>query len=360
MRESWLCGGFSEFSEDNPGDERSSFPSRFIVRVRREGYIFPMKENLAKAKEVVKQWNECHGAFYQVRPNDLEWQFLEQSWLRYRVLELAGVPTLVASASPSGVDAGIAKDNLWISLYGKTPQPDAFVEAALALLRSEGKKKLVFGGDEFHLVSGVPKEDSSLLAALAAHGFQFADMVDYAGTVIDSDVANYCAEAERTKDFSLWRLEPATSEEQKKVLQDFLRKEFPGRWEREFRFWLSREGMERSAWLNLFFGKEDRPRGFARLSFRGEREGGWCPGALRLPAVAEAGISKFDSCLGPIGMASTERGKGNGRVLLGISLKYLLENHAQTVCIDWTNAYNYYMPLRLPVVRSYQSAWKQF
>lgn len=319
-----------------------------------------MTQELAKAKAVVEQWNQCHGAFYQVRPNDLEWQFQGQSWLRYRVLELAGVPTLVANANPSGSEAGIAKDNLWISLYGKISQPRAFVEAALALLRAEGKKKLVFGGDEFHLVSGVPKDDADLLAALAANEFQFADMVDYAGAVQSSNIAAYCAEVAQAPNFSLWRLEKAVSDKQQEKLQKFLLKEFPGRWEREFRFWLSQEGMERSAWLNLFFGEEESPRGFARLSFRGEREGGWCPGALRLPALAEAGISKFDSCLGPIGMASTERGKGNGRVLLGISLKYLLENHAQTVCIDWTNAYNYYMPLRLPVVRSYQSAWKQF
>jgi hypothetical protein len=84
------------------------------------------------------------------------------------------------------------------------------------------------------------------------------------------------------------------------------------------------------------------------------------PGALRFPLVAGGVDQSTDACLGPIGIAAAGRGSGAGKILLGLSLQLLLAKNAERVCIDWTNAYNYYKPLNLPAVRKYWSAVKDF
>jgi hypothetical protein len=84
------------------------------------------------------------------------------------------------------------------------------------------------------------------------------------------------------------------------------------------------------------------------------------PGALRFPLASGSVDSALDASLGPIGISASERGKGAGKVLLGLSLQLLLDKNAERLCIDWTNAYNYYKPLGLQVVRRYRSALKDY
>ena len=138
-------------------------------------------------------------------------------------------------------------------------------------------------------------------------------------------------------------------------LSAFLRENFAGRWEREFRFWAARADAGAAFW-NLLRDGSGQVLGFSRLGVRGGVRGEWLPGALRLP-LAEEGLKSTDACLGPIGLAAAARGRGAGKVLLGLSLQLLLGRGAERVCIDWTNAYNYYKPLGLPVVRSFRSVW---
>jgi GNAT superfamily N-acetyltransferase len=155
-----------------------------------------------------------------------------------------------------------------------------------------------------------------------------------------------------------WRLTTAISAHEKAELGEFLRQHFSGRWEREFRFWLSLKD-KNSAFWNSLRAKDDSIAGFARLATRGEALA-WCPGALRFPLFPGSRDELTDACLGPIGVADHLRGKGVGKVLLGLSLELLFEKESERLCIDWTNAYNYYKPLGLPAVRSYVSAWKDF
>jgi hypothetical protein len=309
-------------------------------------------------QHVIEQWNKCHGAFWQLCPGDLEWHMREQDWLSYSVEELAGVPALLARATKKGAEAGIPAANLWVSLYGEIPSGGerAFAEAAESFARGQGAAKMLFGGCEFHLVSGLAKPEADpLLKVLGGQGFQFAEMVDYAGALRTPAIQGYCAKNAGEG----WSFTEARDENSLDAVGAFLLKEFPGRWEREFRFWRARADTRRARWYALTREGENQVRGFSRLSIRGKEKGGWCPGALRMPSLTETGRSELDGCLGPIGICATERGKGTGRVLLARTLGELLAIGAQTVCIDWTNAYNYYMPLNLNIVRSYQSAWKQ-
>lgn len=320
-------------------------------------YDFLM-EFIEEAKKIVENWNQCHDAAYRVDAADLNWHLHKQNWVDYQVSNFDGVPALLAVASAEGRSKGIPGENLWLSLAGEIERPELFFSELLSFARAKGKNKIYLGGEEFHWVSGLPEKDAEQFhTLLSGLGFQFSDVVDYGGSIADSKIPSYI-ESAKNSTWNQWSLAPVEDSQSMSELEGFLVKEFPGRWSREYAFWRAREDTKCARWFCLRHEKESGIRGFARLSMRGKESGNWFPAALRMPL--STGKSENDSCLGPIGMAAAERGKGNGRVLLAKSLEYLLGKNAQTLCIDWTNAYNYYTPLGLPVVRKYRSAWKVF
>ena len=307
---------------------------------------------------MIEGWNLCHDASYRVEAADLGWHLGKQDWIEYETQTLEGVHCLLARASAEGARRGIPAENLWLSLMTNVESPEVFFPALVQFAQKRGVKKMLLGGEEFHWISGLPQKDAAVFQpTLEKLGFQFSDVVDYGGTISSSNISGYIKESHRPswEDWSLAKLE---EEDALDELGSFLLKEFPGRWTREFHFWRERSDTKCANWFSLKNKNEMCLRGFARLSLRGKKSGEWFPAALRMPF--STGKSEFDSCLGPIGMAAAERGKGNGRVLLAKSLEYLLSQNAQTLCIDWTNAYNYYIPLGLPVLRKYRSAWKVF
>lgn len=319
-------------------------------------------------RNLVSDWNRCHGAFYRMREADLRWHLGEQDWLSYFPLEIAGVPALAAEATEKGALQGISRKTLWLSCQGRIPErADAFAAELDRLAPSRGKSRLCLGGEEFHLIPGIPlpPEDGGLNAVAESLGFTFTDAVDYAGSLRSEELLAYVREAEASA--GELRLETVGAEAGLDELGNYLRREFAGRWEREFRFWRERSDARRAFWNILWRGRE--PCGFSRLTVRGG-EGGWLPGALRFPLAGGNGSvdsvsepapdSPLDASLGPIGISSSERGKGAGKVLLGLSLQLLLDKNAERLCIDWTNAYNYYKPLGLQLVRKYRTALKDY
>lgn len=313
-------------------------------------------------RAVVADWNACHGAFFRVRDSDLEWHQREQDWLSYSVRRVRGVALLLAQATDEGRTAGISAKTLWVSLAGAVPRGDekAFISELDGLAPACGKTRLFLGGDEFHLVPGVPDAPDGGWGDVVSHlKFSTADAVDYAGSLHTEGITDCVAESQARARADGWTLNEVHSESELDELDAFMAKEFAGRWTREFRFWRRRTDTKRAFWSVL---RQDHGpiKGFARLALRGSGVGGWCPGALRLPFLPGSGDESTDACLGPIGVAVTERGKGAGKLLLGLSLQILLNKRAERVCIDWTNAYNYYKPLGLSVVRKYRSAWRDY
>ncbi|MGZ6467956.1 MAG: hypothetical protein ACXWQJ_11725 [Bdellovibrionota bacterium] len=322
--------------------------------------------SVESALRVVKEWNQCHGAFYLVDDSDLTWNLSAQSWLNYQVASLAGVPALLASASNEGIAAGISAKTLWLSLYGKIPtgKETEFVEAFLAKAKAEGKTRAHVGGEEFHFVAGVPTDGPAgvrLAAAFSSAGFTGSDAADFGGPLHSTKLAKYISEAEAAAAKLGCSLAEASAKEDFLELHAFLLKEFPGRWEREYRCWQSRSDTKRAYW-NLLRDSKKTVIGFSRLAIRGRLmplTSGWTPGALRLPLDSDnPSHAHLDSCLGPIGIAATERGRGAGKILLGLSLQSLLVNKADRVCIDWTDAYNYYIPLGVEYLRKFRNTWK--
>lgn len=324
-----------------------------------------MSNDAAKAQEVLRSWNRCHGAFYQVREGDLLWNSREQDLVRYWSDEVDGVPVLWAEPSPLGIELGILPGGLWMSLFGEINlgAEAGFIDAAEKFARDRGKKRLAIGGDEFHFLPGLPVDDEfgeHFSEALKVTGFSSAGCADFVGAPSNSKTEEYIGAARADAEARGWTFRLVRDEASKEAIEQFLGREFPGRWAREWRVWSSRKDTGRVFW-NLLRDENNNVLGFSRLGLRGRFEPlseGWNPGALRLPLSDQALMANTDSCLGPIGIAASERGRGAGRVLLGLSLHELSLQGAERTCVDWTNAYNYYTPLGFSIVRRYLSVWK--
>ncbi|HVK62199.1 MAG TPA: GNAT family N-acetyltransferase [Bdellovibrionales bacterium] len=316
--------------------------------------------------EVLKEWNSTQSRVYRLSEADLRWNHEQQNLVVYRVVRIGGVPCITSIASKDGAATGIPAKNLWLNLWGDIEEGKeaAFVAALEDHVTQAGYSKLVIGGDEFHCVPGVPMESKrgqGLKAALAQASFSGAEAADFAGRLDSNEVDTYVSDAlmkAEERGLSFTKVISVATQDQ---LEMFLDKEFPGRWAREFRFWRSREDTRRAVWMTLR-DQTDGVIGFARIAVRGRHlplDKGWTPGALRLPLDSkDLLITGSDSCLGPIGVAVSERGKGTGKVLLGLVLETLRHKNAERVCIDWTNAFKYYEPLGFEIARRYWTAWK--
>lgn len=324
-------------------------------------------QSASKLEEVLlDQWRECHGAFYQVRREDVVWNFSAQDLVRYEFVELGGVPCLIATATDKGAEFGISSKTLWISLFGRLDPGGSttFVEAAEKFAKDRAKTRLMYGGDEFHFLPGVPEDPmgDELIYACRSRDYQEADSADYVGKLQTTAVTQYITTAQTQASQLGWSLIEVARPDGEEKLREFLQSEFKGRWSREFEIWRSRTDTSRAFW-NILKNEQGIVVGFSRLGVRGRYSPGegWSPGALRLPQSEEAIPDlSTDACLGPIGVSSKERGRGAGRILLGLSLQNLLSKNAERLCIDWTNAYNYYKPLEFQVVRRYRTLWKDF
>ncbi len=323
---------------------------------------------------ILEQWTHAFGPKVQVRKSDLEWNLASQNLVTYRTTQLVNVPIVFGSASENGKKTGLPEHSLWISLWGEIAagQEKSFLDAAIDLARREKKSRLVLGGDEFHFTPGIPlttPQGVRLAEAARQAGFEGAEAADYVGPAQSSFVDDYIREATESEGLRDFRLLPAETDQSLDELDKFLAAEFPGRWTREFRFWRMRPDTRRAFWMTLVRSTQDQgPNavvGFARMAVRNRflpLDSGWSPGSLRLPllqsASEEAEWRGSDACLGPIGVANSSRGQGAGKALLGRVLKTLQVNQAERVCIDWTNAFKYYEPLRFERTRDFFTAWK--
>lgn len=313
--------------------------------------------------EVLQQWNSTQGPAYQLRYTDLHWNLQKQNLISYSFHKLAGTPVITATATQIGIASGIPVRNMWLSLWGQIENYDLFVRELLALTKSIGKKKTVIGGEEFHLIPGVPLTPSGLKlkAALQTLKFIGAEAADYIGDIKSEAVAAYIANSKAEYEKRGLTFKEVTTPTEISTAEKFLAKEFPGRWTREFQFWASREDTQRGFW-KLLRSKENEVIGFARMAVRGRSvplEKNWTPAALRMPTQIEMPLQilNTDCCLGPIGVASSQRGQGTGKVLLGLVLESLRNYPTDRICIDWTDAFKYYEPLKFEVARRYWTAW---
>lgn len=311
-----------------------------------------------RVERIVEQWNSGQSNYLRIRPQDVHWNLTHQKLIRYELVSVSEVPCIVGCVTQAAESEGISQNTLWLSLWGKILESDVgkFVDELSDLARRRGKSRVCIGGEEFHFVPGVPvlPANEPLRTALSQRGFKLSREVDLVGSLRNSAVAQYISEGIAKNVAGEFHSHIAVSRLDHQRIGDFMAKEFPGRWSREFAFWRHLESNHRAKWLMLY--AKGVLAGFARVAFRGlNDQGRWMPGALRLP-LDGVGWNVTDCCLGPIGVAKDLRGTGVGKILLAHVLEQLRASGGELVCIDWTDAIQYYRPLGFTEVRAYDCA----
>ena len=307
------------------------------------------------ANAILEAWNQQQTKEFQIRPCDLRWNLTQQKLMRYQPLQIANTRVLLGRATKEGAALGIPDNHLHVSLWETIRDCDTFLEHLENYAREFGIQKLLFGADEFHFLPGIPAHQTDLIDSVVKHNYTTSEVADLTGTSAQSELQEFINSIS-TADYEFFEVR---NQLEKTRMIEFLKTEFPGRWLREFLIWDQREDTQRALWFSL---KKDRKSvGFARIGLRKNVlpvDQGWTMGSLRLPSETENGFSENDGCLGPIGVGKSERGKGSGKVLLGLALRELRSRSAKRICIDWTDAFKYYQRLNFKRVRNYRSAWK--
>jgi hypothetical protein len=314
----------------------------------------PTASTIHAAQSLLKIWNDTQPPAYTLRAYDLQWNLQQQNFLQYEMKSFAGTPVLIGYATKAGEAHGINGTTLHVCLWGPTESED-FVLAAEEFATSRQFKKLVFAGDEFHFFPGIPSHQTKLISQIQKHNYTVTEVADLVGNIHQREVDSFIQSLPLDKHV----LNPVINQVERLKLISFLKQEFPGRWLREFLMWDQREDTQRALWFSYY--DQLQVIGFARLGVRSlllPQEKGWTMGALRLPLNLEAQFYDSDGCLGPIGVAKSARGKGAGKILLGLALQELKRKNAKQICIDWTDAFKYYQEIQFQRFRNYITAWK--
>jgi GNAT superfamily N-acetyltransferase len=300
-------------------------------------------------------WNSGHDAIWHLVPQLFADLAQGQEWVRYDLSPSSFGPLWSGRATQAGIRNGLSAKTLWL-VSAELLSGSKFGEASdhfLDLAKKEGLTRWQWGGDEFHFIAGVPlraaaKEDP--------YGREFggALAVDYLGDLGNPLISKFTAEHPLELP---WVWQSVVTEDHQECLMDFLKQEFSGRWSREFAFWRCNRRSSAAQWFTASQVGEG-VSGFARLCIRGKAQNYLqVPAALRLP-LGDEGICDTDACLGPIGISKQERGKGLGSRLLAAALAELRSQGGRKLCIDWTDAYNFYDPLGLEARRRYRTLWR--
>jgi GNAT superfamily N-acetyltransferase len=317
----------------------------------------PTASTIDAAQSLLKIWNENQPPLYRLRSCDLLWNLQQQSLFHYEMKSFNEVPVLIGFASKAGEAKGINASALHLCLWGPIlSQADTFLAAVEDFAETRQFKKLVFGADEFHFLPGIPDHQQSLIDAIQKHNYTTSKVADLTGNILQREVELFL----QTNSIQQAQWTAVTNQLEKLKLIAFLQAEFPGRWLREFLLWDERADGARAQWFSYY--DQLKVIGFARIGVRSLLQPlyqGWTMGALRLPTNLEAQLYESDGCLGPIGIARSARGKGAGKILLGLALQELKSKNAKRICIDWTDAFKYYQEIQFKRFRNYITAWKQ-
>lgn len=210
---------------------------------------------------------------------------------------------------------------------------------AKGVLRPRGVDKLVFGQDSRHFWPGCPTDCPRLTSLLMVSGFEpSADAHD-----LESDLSAYDDSAydeALTKASARVRI---CTDTDRPALSQFLRKEFPGRWEYDVKHKIEVEARTDFVMLLDVAGSIE---GFALLQ----------NASHRVPiagATWRGSLGQNWATLGPIGVSRGVRGKGLGDALLGKSLGTLRDSGHRRCLIDWTTLVDWYGKHGFTVTRTY-------
>jgi predicted N-acetyltransferase YhbS len=204
-------------------------------------------------------------------------------------------------------------------------------------LRNRGITRIDFGQDSRHFFPGCPTDFRALADFLMVEGFApGGESHD-----LERDLSDYQNPAPRTvgDEYRILTKSDVPS------LDDFISREFPGRWTYDV---IHKVGVEGHPHCIFGFLRDGKVEGFALLQDDG----------CKVPiggAVWRNDLGEKWGSLGPIGVSKKVRGQGCGNALLGAALEELRDRGVKRCIIDWTGLVDFYGKHGFQVTRSYQS-----
>jgi GNAT superfamily N-acetyltransferase len=229
----------------------------------------------------------------------------------------------------------------------------ALLAGAERWLADRGVERLALGGDKYHFFPGQPLDGSPASIALGAfldeRGFEVLEGPVEEDVVADLGALDMAAMAVRAPLAEGYACVPYDGSLHG-AIEDFLAAEFPGRWRSDTMEALDAGMRDRD--LALLVEKSTRAiAGFARIY---DKES-----PILGPGVYwRALMGRDPGGLGPIGVASSARGKGLGLALLRLCMEALALRGVRTMVIDWTDIGAFYAKLGFAPWKAYRGREK--
>jgi ribosomal protein S18 acetylase RimI-like enzyme len=223
------------------------------------------------------------------------------------------------------------------------------LEGAESWLSGRGVGRLELGGDSYHFFPGQPLDGSSASTALGAfldaRGFETGEEPieeDLIANLSDLDWASLAGRSPLAAGYRFRFYEASLRE----ALEEFLAREFPGRWRSDTVEALE-AGMRE---LDLTLLQEETSGaivGFSRIYDSGSPILG--PGLYWRELMGKA-----PGALGPIGIAESARGRGLGLALLRLCMEELAKRGVRAMVIDWTSLGAFYAKMGFAPWKAYR------
>lgn len=210
-------------------------------------------------------------------------------------------------------------------------------------LKSQGVLHLMYGSGVCHFFPGVPEDCGPLRDLLSVEGFHHRDPVHD----VERDLHDYVEPIAITEK----RREPEAANFSTRRIGDadvtgliqFLRREFPGRWQHDMTQMLALQPDPR--FLFGFFMEEELV-GFCMVQDASSK-------AFINGSVWQASLGDRWCALGPIGLSEKLRGQGRGGVFLADILNQLRDEGFRRCLVDWTVRLRYFGDHGFTVTRTY-------
>ncbi|TFB24415.1 GNAT family N-acetyltransferase [Filobacillus milosensis] len=297
---------------------------------RNIGNLFPMTEKLF-IQNSLNDYNLDPDASIVIKDGELIVGFIIAK--HYQESIDFGIPSHIANIQVLLVDKEYRQQGIGKNLLNK----------CLDTLSKKGKKEVRLGRDTWHYFPGVPVEYEDTRSWFEKQGFS-------RGRYIDTDMSRSFSKDEPFEqlqnpdaDFSI--LKPEDQDE----LCEFMKANFPGRWDYE---------------VNKYFELGGTGRDFVVLRIDGAIQGFCRMNDEVTPFIGcnvnWAGV--FDGKvggIGPLGVNKDVRGNGLGLDVVKAGMNTLRERGIDHIIIDWTGLVDFYKKVGFDVFKQYGTYYKK-
>lgn len=313
----------------------------------------------SRLQQALTIWNAALGERFPLSPELFLQNGVRDPHARAEACWLATIPSHPDAVGfclakivrePLGADGWLPQRG-WISLLAVHPtyQRRGIGTVLLArgerYLRAQSRITVGLGADPNHFLPGVPADEGAV-AFFRAAGYDFvSDAYDLRRTVSTPVAQARGPTLPVQGGVTIRALEPPDTS----GLMRFLDESFPGRW----RYTVGRV-LAQGGSIGDIMGivSAGRVVGFAQLFHPDSR---WIG-----PSIAwTPGLGRRAGGIGPMGLASSFRGRGLGLALLDRSVRHLAHLGVEEIVVDWTVLLDFYGRLGFSIWRHYRQGEKR-